>query len=262
MQRDKTVYIDPVRYADGLYHIGTSGHPCWVIDCGTEVALLDTAMPNDLDFLLENLEKIGYKLSDVKHILHSHGHIDHIGCTKALVEMTGAKTYIGKPDADSVAGRNELQWTNEYKMKYEGAFEPDVLISDGDKIKIGNKEFYFLLTPGHTQGTLSIFFDVTDEGKTYRAGMVGGVGGNTMHLAYLDRYGLPHTLRNDFIDAMKRLKNEKVEVHLGNHLQNARHDRKVALLGTGKNPFIDGTTYYNLLESKIIEIERFIAENL
>ena len=96
--------------ADGLYHIGTSGHPCWVIDCGGEVALLDTAMPKDLDFLLENLEKIGYKLSDVKHILHSHGHIDHIGCTKALVEMTGAKTYIGKGDEDTVAGRNELQW--------------------------------------------------------------------------------------------------------------------------------------------------------
>ena len=262
MPRDNEKYIEPVKYADGLYHIGTSSHPCWVIDCGSEVALLDTAMPDELDFLLENLEKIGYKLSDVKHILHSHGHIDHFGCTKALVKMTGAKTYIGKPDADSAAGRNELQWTNEFGMKYEGAFEPDVLISDGDKIKIGNKEFYFLLTPGHTQGTLSIFFDVTDEGKTYRAGMFGGTGGNSMHIEYLDRYGLPHSLREDFRNSVKRLMNEKVEVHLGNHLGNANHYEKVALIGKGNNPFIETESWKSLLDRKLIEIERFIKENL
>ena len=262
MERDKTKYLDPVRYADGLYHIGTSGHPCWVIDCGGEVALLDTAMPKDLDFLLENLEKIGYKLSDVKHILHSHGHIDHIGCTKALLEMTGAKTYIGKGDEDTVAGRDELQWTNEYGMEFTGAFEADVVINDGDRIRIGNKEFYFVATPGHTRGTLSIFFDATDEGKTYRVGMIGGVGGNSLHLAYLDKYGLPHTLRDDFIEAMKRLRSERVDIHIGNHLGNSNHHEKAALLGNGKNPFIDGTTYYNLIENKIKEIEKFILENL
>lgn len=255
-------YIEPVRYADGLYHIGTRKYPSWLIDCGGEIALLDTAMPSDLDFILENIEKIGYKLSDVKHILHSHGHIDHIGGTKAIAKMTGAKTYIGKGDEDTVAGRNDLQWTKEFGMEYTVGFESDVIISDGDRIKIGNKEFYFLSTPGHTQGTLSIFFDVTDEGKTYRAGMFGGVGGNSMHLEYLDRYGLPHTLRDDFIAAAKRLKNERVDIHLGNHLANSRHFEKAALLGQGKNPFIGSESWIKLLETKITEIERFIKENL
>ena len=49
---DKKVYLDPVKYADGVYHIGTSAHPSWFIDCGEECALLDTAMPSDLDFIL------------------------------------------------------------------------------------------------------------------------------------------------------------------------------------------------------------------
>ena len=49
---DKTEYPDPVRYADGVYHIGTKYYPSWLIDCGDTVALLDTAMPENLDFLL------------------------------------------------------------------------------------------------------------------------------------------------------------------------------------------------------------------
>ena len=52
------IFIDPVRYAEGVYHIGTAHSPCWLIDCGTEVALIDTAMPGDLDFILENIKKI------------------------------------------------------------------------------------------------------------------------------------------------------------------------------------------------------------
>ena len=257
---DKEYYIEPTRYADGVYHIGTSKYPCWLIDCESELVLLDTAMPNDLDFILENIEKIGYNLKNVKHILHSHGHIDHFGCTKAIVEITGARTYIGKGDEDSAAGRNELQWTNEFDMKYEGAFEPDVIINDKDKIKIGSREFYFLSTPGHTRGTLSIFFDVTDEGKTYRAGMLGGVGFNTLESRYLKKYSIPLSIREDFKNALLRLYGEKVEVHLGNHLGNAKHHEKVKMLGQGKNPFIETETWKELLDMKLSAIEKLLSE--
>jgi len=258
---DKTYFLDPVRYADGVYHIGTSRYPSWLIDCGTEVLLLDTAMPSDLDFILENIEKVGYKLSDVKHILHSHGHIDHTGGTKAIARMTGAKTYIGKGDEDTVAGRNELQWTNELNMKYdEYAFEADVVISDGDRIKIGNREFYFLITPGHTAGTLSIFFDVTDGGKTYRAGMFGGVGFNSMQVSYLKKYSLPLTMRDEFKRSILRLYGEKVELFMGNHLPNNNHHEKVKLIGTGKNPFIDSEGWKSLLDKKLLEIEKLLKE--
>ena len=259
-RNDKTYYLDPVKYADGVYYIGTDHYPSWLIDCGDEVALLDTAMPEDKEFLLENIEKLGYSINDIGHILHSHGHIDHIGATKDFAAMSGAKTYIGKGDEDTVAGRNELQWTNEFNMEFTCAFEPDVIISDGDKIKIGNREFYFINTPGHTAGTLSIFFDVTDEGRTYRAGMFGGAGCNSMLTKYLNKYSLPLSLRDDFKKSIKRLYAERVEVHLGNHIGNANHHEKVAMLGQGKNPFIEEESWKALLDKKLIEIEKIIAE--
>ena len=185
-----------------------------------------------------------------------------MGCTKAIAGMTGAKTYIGKGDEDAVAGRNELQWTNEFSMKFLGAFEPDVIISDGDRIKIGNREFYFLITPGHTAGTLSIFFDVTDGGKTYRAGMFGGTGGNSMQSDYMKKYSLPFSLRTDFRNAILRLYNEKVDLHLGNHLSNANHHEKVKLIGSGKNPFIESESWKALLDKKLEEIEILLKENI
>ncbi len=252
---DKKKYIDPVKYADGVYHIGTSASPCWLIDCESTLVLLDTAMPDDLDFIIENIEKIGYNLKNVKHILHSHGHIDHMGCTKAIVEMTGAKTYIGKGDEDSVAGRNELQWTNELGIKYTGAFEPDVIINDGDVIEIGSKKFRFVSTPGHTAGVMSIFFEVTDSGKTYHAGMFGGAGFNSLKREYMTKYSLPFSLREDFKAGIKKIYNEPVEVHLGNHLENANHSAKVSALGGDKNPFIESESWKKLLDNKLKQTE-------
>ena len=250
-------YIEPTKYAEGVYHIGTPHSPCWLIDCGEVLTLLDTAMPADLDIILKNIEKIGYKLSDVKHILHSHGHIDHIGCTKAIVEMTGAKTYIGKGDEDTVAGRNELQWTNEFGMEYTVAFEADVIVSDGDVIEIGNKKFRFVATPGHTAGVMSIFFDVVEDGKTYLAGMFGGAGLNSLSREYMEKYSLPFSLRDDFVRAIERLRSEKVEIHLGNHLGNANHYEKVAAMGNGTNPFIESESWTKLLDLKYEETKKY-----
>lgn len=252
---DNKKYIEPVKYADGVYHIGTKFHPCWLIDCGDVITLLDTAMPDELDFILENIKKIGYNLENVKHILHSHAHIDHMGCTKAIVEMTGAKTYMGKGDEDSAAGRNELQWTNEFGMEYTVAFEPDVIVSDGDEIEIGNKKFRFVSTPGHTAGVMSIFFEATDGGKTYLAGMFGGAGMNSLKRDYMTKYSLPLSLREDFKEGIKKIYNEPVELHLGNHLENAKHSAKVALLGGDKNPFIESESWKRLLDTKLKETE-------
>ncbi len=258
---NKEMYLEPARYAEGLYHIGTRYSPCWLIDCGEEIALLDTAMPDDFDFLLENIKGLGYDFRKIKHILHSHGHIDHIGCTKAFAELTGAKTYIGKGDEDTVAGRNQLQWTNEFKMEFNVSFEADVIICGEDRIKIGNKEFYFVATPGHTAGVMSIFFNVTDNGQTYRAGMFGGGGFNSLSLEYLDKYSLPHTLRDDYIRGIDRLYRERVDVHLGNHLGNNGHMEKIKALGKGKNPFIEGESFKALLDERRASAIEFFKNN-
>ena len=257
----ETEFITPVKYTDSLYYIGTRNSPSWLLESTDGLILIDTAMPGDYELLLKNISMIGHDFRDIKHIIHSHGHIDHIGCTSRIAAISGAKTYIGRGDEDSVSGRNDLQYTKEFRMLYEGAFEPDVIISDGDVITIGNREFHFYITPGHTAGVLTFFFNVTDGGKEYRAGMFGGAGLQTMAYAYLDRYALPRSLRDGFTAQLMRFADETVEVHLGNHLGDNAHHDKLSRVGGETNPFIDTTTWRRFLEMRKAQAEEYFKEH-
>ena len=250
--------LEPVKYTDGFYHVGSSGGPCWLLESTDGLILIDTGMPKHLYQIVYNIQSLGYNIKDIRHIIHSHGHIDHIGGTRALVHMTGAKTYIGAGDADMVMGNNQLQWTNEFGIPFEEPFTPDVIINDGDVIEIGNRRFEFFSTPGHTQGTLTMFFNVTDKGRELRAGMFGGAGLNTMSKAYLDKYGLPHSMREIFLDSIDRVLDMVPEVHIGNHLGDNKHKEKCAAMGKDSNPFVDGESWkWFLLKRRAEAVEYF-----
>ena len=255
-------FVSPVRYSDDVYYIGTRNSPAWVlVNRDNSLTMIDTAMPADLDHILAAFDALGLSVRDVRHILHSHGHIDHIGCTRALVAMSGAATYIGLGDEESVRGENGLQYTNEFGMTYEGAFMPDVILKDGERREIGGRDFTFYITPGHTQGALTFFFTAYDAGKPVRAGMFGGGGLLTMAYAYLDRYGLRHSLREEFLAGIDRVIDERVELHLGNHLGDNAHFDKLARVGGIGNPFVDTTTWRAFLTARRAAAVNYFKEH-
>lgn len=197
--------------------------------------MLDSGYQHSLYLVLHNMHLLGLNPLDIKYIVHTHGHIDHLGATRALIELTGAKTFLGKEDKDYANGKLDLTYAKELGMEYNEFFEPDVLLSDGDKITLGNTEITAKATPGHTPGCMSYFFDVTDGESVYRAGLHGGMGINTMCREFLDKYGLSYDCREKFIAAMDRLKNEKVDIFLGNHMQHNHTMEKAQKLKDG-NP--------------------------
>lgn len=242
--------IEPCRISDQFYYVGTTKGPAHLLTTSDGLVLIDTGYAQSLYMLLESLRKLGFDYKDIKHIVHTHGHIDHIGGTRALVELTGAKTYIGRHDADMVRGINGLDWCSEFDRPFDEPFEPDVLIADGDEIAFGDTVIRFVETPGHTAGTLSLFFDLTDNGKTYRAGLFGGAGTNTLRSSYFLKYGVPFSMRETFVASIDKVINEPVEIHIGNHLSDNDHKSKAALVGQGPNPFIDPTSWKNFLSAK------------
>lgn len=260
-------YLEPVKYTDDCYHIGSKNAPCWLVKSSDGLILIDTGLPQTLYQILLNVDLLGLNYRDVKHIIHSHGHIDHIGGTRALVALTGAKTYIGAGDADTVTGKNRLQWTNEFNRPFEEPFEPDCILRDGDQITIGDKEFRFYETPGHTRGTLTFFFNVNDKGKKYTAGMFGGGGLKSMSKEYLEKYGLPFSLRQSFLDGIDRMFDMVPDVHLGNHLGDNKHFEKLEKLKSGAaqeseiNPFIDGSSWKWFLSKRRAEAVEFFEND-
>ena len=242
-------YVKPFRIFGNLYFVGTEPASTHLIDTGDGLILLDTGYQHSLYLVLNNIWELGFSPYDIKYLVHTHGHIDHMGATRALVELTGAKTFIGAPDCDYVNGKLPLTYAAELNMDFQEAFEPDVLLNDGDRISLGDTEIFCVATPGHTPGAISYFFDVTDGKETFRAGLHGGMGINTLSAEFLNKYRLPFSLRDDFCNSMLRLNKENVDIFLGNHMQhNNTLGKYKELLNGNRKAFIDPNEWkpYNL----------------
>lgn len=242
-------YVKPFKIFGNLYFVGTEPASTHLIDTGEGLILLDTGYQHSLYLVLNNIWELGFSPYDIKYLVHTHGHIDHFGATRALVELIGAKTFIGRPDRDYANGKLDLSYAKELGMEFKETFEPDVLIDDGDIIKLGNTEITCVATPGHTPGAMSYFFNVTDGKETYRAGLHGGMGINTLSAEFLTKYNLPFSLREDFCNSMLRLNQQKVDIFLGNHMQHNNTEEKAkALLSGDSHAFVnpDEWNSYNL----------------
>ena len=241
--------IKPAKIFGNLYFAGVHEASTHLIDTGDGLILIDPGYPESLYVVINHIWQLGFDPREIKYILHSHGHYDHSGATAALVELTGAKTFIGSRDADMV--RNMQPRT----PKFDPAFEPDVLLCDGDKITLGNTEITVYETPGHTDGTVSFFFDVTDGKITLRAGMHGGVGFNTLNDEYLAKTGRSPECRRDFLKGLLHVEDQRVDITLGNHVGQNRTEQKLKALPTAeKNPFIDSGEWSRFIEKKKSEI--------
>lgn len=238
-QQPWLAYMPPFKIWGNVYFVGTKKASTHIIDTGDGLIMLDSGYQHSLYLVLQNMHTLGLDPMNIKYIVHTHGHIDHCGATRALVEMTGAKTFLGAPDRDYVNGKNDLSWAKEIGLHME-FFEADVLLHDGDTIKLGNTEIKAVATPGHTPGTMSLLFDIYDGERVLKAGLHGGAGINSLTKEFLDRYNLSYDCRKDYLASMDRLKQLQVDVYLGNHAnQNQTEEKYQQLLAGNKDAFVE-----------------------
>ena len=258
--------FSPVNMFGNLYFVGTKPASTHVVDTGEGLIVFDTGYQHSLYVVIDNIYRMNLKLADIKYIFLTHGHIDHLGGARALRDLTGAKIALGAEDRQYANGELDLSYAKELNMSFKETFEPDILLHDGDEITLGNTTVRAVATPGHTPGAMSFFFDVTDGKETFRAGLHGGMGINTLCKAFLDKYDLPYSLREDFVKAMLRLNEEKVDIFLGNHMQHNKTESKAERLKAGdKYAYIDASEWqpYNLwcIDNLNAMIARENAEN-
>ncbi len=227
-------FIQPGKVFGNIYFVGTRPASTHIIDTGEGLILIDPGLPETLWIVLDNVRELGFAEEDIKIILMSHGHYDHAGAARKLSEITGAKTYIGEGDLKMVNGEEDSSLAEIFGVKYTDFFTPDVLLTDGDTVPLGNTEILCLATPGHTDGTMSFFFSTSDGKSTHLAGMHGGVGTNTLTADFLRKNKLPFSNRDKFIAGIERVKSQKVEIFLGNHIGNNDTVEKLEKVAKGE----------------------------
>lgn len=246
----------PFRILGNLYFVGTVPASSHLVDTGDGLILLDAGYMQSLYLVLDGIHRMGFDAHDLKAVLLTHGHVDHFGAARALRELTGAKLVLGEKDRDAATGANDLSWAKELGVPFPETFEPDILLHDGDELTFGDTTFTAIATPGHTAGAMSFLFPVKDGGETYTALLQGGMGLNSLQREYLDRYGLPYSLREDFKRSMERIASIPNDIFLGNHMhQNHTAEKYKALVAGDRFAFVDkdGSAAYALSQKNALE---------
>lgn len=262
MVSQESRYVHPFRIFGNVWYVGDSWVCVHLIDTGDGLLLIDSGNCGATAMLVQAIWEAGFNPADVKWLVLSHGHFDHIGGALFFRRMFGTKIYLGEPDARAFRERPELSLIHVAGDPALELFEPDCEINDGDVISFGKTEIQFYLVPGHTEGCIAAFFDVTCGDRTVRAGYYGGFGFNTLQKAFLDDIGdTAHETRNIYLNSLAKVRNEKVELFLGNHCgNNDTLGRMQKLLSGDKDAFIDSECWGEFLDKKRDELIALMAD--
>jgi metallo-beta-lactamase class B len=166
-----TWFTEPAKVFDNLYFVGTKIHSSWALTTSDGIILIDTLYEYASDeAIVGGLRKLGLDPANVKYVIVSHAHGDHVGGAKLMQDRFHSRIVMGAPDWDSIE-RSKNQYPN-------GKPKRDVVAADGQKITLGDTSVTLVLTPGHTPGTVSMIFQVKDTGKPLNVAYSGGTAFN------------------------------------------------------------------------------------
>jgi len=158
------------RIAGNIYWVGTADLAVYLIKTPAGDILINTDFDQDVPNIQKSIEKTGAKMSDVKIILISHAHDDHVAGTAAIKKLAGAQLMVMEPDVDEMesGGQGDFQ----YKSRW-APVKVDRVLHDGDTVKLGGTTLVAHLTPGHTKGCTTWTTQVTENGRPLHVVIVG-----------------------------------------------------------------------------------------
>ena len=155
----------PVRIHANTFLVGTCGISA-ILVTGTEGhILIDGGTEQGADLIAANIRALGFKLADIRFLLHSHEHHDHVGGTARLQQLTGATLVASAPAAKVFASGTAASDDPQV-----GALPPIApvrvgrVIGEGGTVRLGNLMLTAIATPGHTAGALSWRWESCDGG--------------------------------------------------------------------------------------------------
>ena len=165
--------------------MGPLASNCYIVgsESNKEGMLIDPGA--DAAVILQKVKDLGL---DIKYIVLTHGHIDHVAALKEVKEATGAKVAIHADDARSLQG--QAFFAEQFGLSYQVPPSPDRLLKDGDSIDIGDLHFLVLHTPGHSPGGICLL----GQGVVFS--------GDTLFNYGIGRYDLPG---GDYSQLMKSI---------------------------------------------------------
>ena len=227
---------EPFRMIGNVYYVGTDGLASYLITSPQGHILVDTVMPEATSQIKANIEKLGFKVADIKYLLNTHAHIDHTGGLAEMKQASGAQLVAGEADKPLLEGGYYPGAREETALNFPPV-KVDRTVREGDTVTIADVTLTARETPGHSPGCTSWEFSVKD-GDATRSALIFCSG--TVALNRLVTNPTYPGIVTDYKKTFARAQDMKPDVLLAPHPEMYKMAEKRAKLAEGgPNPFVN-----------------------
>jgi metallo-beta-lactamase class B len=132
---------EPMKVFDNLYYVGERAYSAWAVTTSAGIIIIDAIYDYSVEEQIAGgLKKLGLDPAQIKYVVISHAHRDHVGGAWYLQERFGARVMMTAADWDLLE-RNTQKWPKAKR---------DVVVTDGQQLTLGDTTLTFIHTPGHT----------------------------------------------------------------------------------------------------------------
>jgi metallo-beta-lactamase class B len=222
----------PHKIMDNFYYVGAKELASFLIVTPQGLILMNSDYEATVPVIRANVEKLGFKFTDIKILIAGHAHPDHVEGDAMVKQLTGAQVVVGRLDeADT---RNFKPGGKEHPI--------DRLVDEGDTVTLGGTTLTAHVMPGHTRGCLAWTMDLKENGKTYHALVECSLNGQ--FLQSLNNYP---GMVDDFRATYKKARTLPAELWVSSHASFYGLAEKYAKLEkrgpNDPNPFVDPQGY-------------------
>jgi len=233
----------PFHIAGNLYYVGSEDLAAYLITTPKGLILINSSLESSVPQIRESIEKLGFKYSDVKILLISHGHFDHCAGSAAIIKQTGAKYYVMDSDVSVVesGGKTDFEYSTRTDFHFPTT-HVDRALHDGDTVSLGGTTLTAHLTPGHTKGTTTWAMEEVEGGRTLKVVIVGSPNVNEGY-KLVNNKQYPQ-IADDYKRGFQVLKTLHCDIFLGAHGGYFGLAEKYPRWKNGdKNAFVDSAGY-------------------
>ena len=212
-----------VRMSPHSWYVGEAWVGVVLIETHDGIVMIDSGISGNMWQIFESIRKLGYDPEkDIKLCLLSHAHLDHCSGMALLQHYSHPVMYMSPFETHWL--EDPASFYGHYPPEIDNfvPFQVDRVYDYKTPIEHGGVTFTVLHTPGHTEGTSSIFFDDKDEadGTVYHVALHGGMGLNYMGDACFTNAEDAAAARGSYRSMMERLLGLPVDITITNHAPN------------------------------------------
>ena len=213
-----------------IYFVGESRHASFLITTPEGHILINSNYERNVPWIRESVEQLGFRFSDIKIVLGSHAHTDHMEGDARVKELTGAQVMALDLDVPALE-----------RIRPGGKPHPI------DRVTLGDTTLVARLTPGHTRGCTSWTTQTMEDGNTYDVVIMGCIGANG-RIVLVNNEDYPE-IADDFKRTYALLRSLDADVFMGSHNDHYNMVEKHAAIGRGPNPFVDPEGYRHAIDN-------------